>query len=96
MTKPPDETLRGAQRPRAVERIADAVAKLTVPPLTPLYQTFLDVQSGVREKRAQLTREQDDAREEGFEAATRLALSLVEVSPQHVSYFDQLTRGEQP
>lgn len=96
MSKPLDETLRGAQRPRAIERIADAVARLTLPTLAPLYQTYLEVSAGVRERRAQLTQEQDDVHEEGFAAATRLALSLSEVSPKAVPYFEQLPKKDQP
>lgn len=94
MTKPLDELMRSPQRPRAIQQVADAVAKLTMPPLVPLCRTILDMQTSVQEQRMQLRRELDEVRMEGFEAASRLALSVTEVSPQLRRYFDQQPEKE--
>lgn len=90
--KTPHEPLPGGgEQPTAIRLIADAVAKLTPPPLRPLYQTYLEVQAGVQEKCNALERERMALREAGFEAATRLMLSRDEDRPlERPPYFERL------
>lgn len=82
------------ERPVAIRWIAEAVARLTVPPLAPLQQTVLDVRAGVQERRDRLVLEAASVRDDGFAAASRIALSLNEdASPGRPGYFEQFSAG---
>ncbi len=91
---PKTEPLAGGERPAAIRRIADSVARLIDPPLGALVQTVREVEAGVDEKRCALAREQATVREEGFEAATRLALSVADDPVRRVGYYQQLMQED--
>ena len=80
--------------PLWVERIRQSVSKLVKPPLTALPQVLLDTQAGVREERARLVSELDDIRQDGFEAATRLILSVDARPARALPYFKQLQQED--
>ncbi len=66
------KTSPAPKKPRSIERIAEAVSNLLVPPLTSLHQTFMEQKAGVNEKRSELLNKREDIRNEGFAAAMRL------------------------
>lgn len=81
------------KRPKAIEQIAEAAAGLIVPPLTSLYQTFLDQKAGVEQKRAKLVRRREEIRSEGYEAATRFMTPNAEqVRNAGISYLELIKK----
>lgn len=74
--------------------ICAQVANLIKPSLTALPQVLIDTQAGVREERARLISAIDDTRQDGFEAAARLMLSVDTRSARPLPYFQQLQKED--
>lgn len=71
----PDIPAMDAERPHALDAIAQAVSALIPPPLALLRQMMRGVQEGVQARHLALARERDAVQEDGYAAATRLLLS---------------------
>ncbi len=81
------------KKPRAIERITEAVSNLLVPPLTSLHQTFMEQKTGVNEKRSELLNKREDIRNEGFAAAMRLmSASTDQLQTTRDSYLELVNK----
>ncbi len=81
------------KRPKAIERIAEAVSNLIFPPLASLYQAFLDQKTGVEQKQTELLRKREEVRNEGYEAATRfMAPTTEQIHNTGISYLELIKK----
>ena len=89
------KTNSARNRPEGINQIHEAASKLVKPTLTHLYQVFLDQKAAAESERSDLLRQQENIRQEGFEAAIRLRISCSDaMTEKNSSYFKLLEHKE--